>query len=71
MIERLAGELGREPAPRAGSGIAACQANESERGSQDSNLESPVLETGALASWATAPEGLIVSAWRPKRASRG
>ena len=25
------------------------------RGSQDSNLESPVLETGALASWATAP----------------
>jgi hypothetical protein len=26
------------------------------RGSQDSNLESPVLETGALASWATAPE---------------
>jgi hypothetical protein len=27
------------------------------RGSQDSNLESPVLETGALASWATAPEG--------------
>jgi diguanylate cyclase (GGDEF)-like protein len=28
-----------------------------ERGSQDSNLESPVLETGALASWATAPEG--------------
>ena len=27
------------------------------RGSQDSNLESPVLETGALANWATAPEG--------------
>jgi hypothetical protein len=26
-----------------------------ERGSQDSNLESPVLETGALASLATAP----------------
>ncbi len=28
-----------------------------ERGSQDSNLESPVLETGALANWATAPRG--------------
>jgi hypothetical protein len=26
-----------------------------ERGSQDSNLESPVLETGALANLATAP----------------
>lgn len=32
-----------------------------ERGSQDSNLESPVLETGALASWATAPRGRIVT----------
>ena len=32
----------------------------SERGSQDSNLESPVLETGALANLATAPRGLIL-----------
>ena len=37
-----------------------------ERGSQDSNLESPVLETGALASWATAPEiWIVTSAGRP------
>lgn len=36
-----------------------------ERGSQDSNLESPVLETGALASWATAPEGVIVTSDGP------
>ncbi len=33
-----------------------------ERGSQDSNLESPVLETGALASWATAPERAMLPA---------
>ena len=33
---------------------------QNERGSQDSNLESPVLETGALASWATAPRPLIL-----------
>jgi hypothetical protein len=33
-----------------------------ERGSQDSNLESPVLETGALANLATAPSVRIVTA---------
>lgn len=38
----------------------ARRAKRSERGSQDSNLESPVLETGALASWATAPRESIL-----------
>jgi diguanylate cyclase (GGDEF)-like protein len=38
-------------------GGARYELHREERGSQDSNLESPVLETGALASWATAPEG--------------
>lgn len=37
------------------------------RGSQDSNLESPVLETGALASWATAPGLRIVAAGAGRR----
>jgi hypothetical protein len=41
----------RKAETRLPSGIAACQAKESERGSQDSNLESPVLETdNAVAS---------------------
>ena len=31
-----------------------------ERGTQDSNLESPVLETGALANYASAPIDLIL-----------
>ena len=42
-----------------------------ERGSQDSNLESPVLETGALANLATAPrESILVRAegFEPPRA---
>jgi hypothetical protein len=37
-----------------------------ERGSQDSNLESPVLETGALASWATAPWEAMLAGPRGK-----
>lgn len=37
------------------SGIRLSRPDSYERGSQDSNLESPVLETGALSSLATAP----------------
>jgi hypothetical protein len=41
------------------------------RGSQDSNLESPVLETGALASWATAPEGFWIVTGRGRQGIGG
>ena len=55
---------GRNPALEAG--LRLSQAKSKVRGSQDSNLESPVLETGALASWATAPEGAgIVTSGAP------
>lgn len=38
-------------------GLLTSEPDQGRRGSQDSNLESPVLETGALANWATAPGG--------------
>ena len=38
-----------------------------ERGTQDSNLESPVLETGALASLASAPRAAILGEARTPR----
>ena len=47
---------GADPGPqRRSEHRSEVQNRNRKRGSQDSNLESPVLETGALASWATAP----------------
>jgi hypothetical protein len=53
--------------------ILALEADSRRRGSQDSNLESPVLETGALANWATAPEGfwIVTGSGRSARGGSG
>ena len=49
------------PGPQRGSQYRPeIQSDFRKRGSQDSNLESPVLETGALASWATAPRDAML-----------
>jgi diguanylate cyclase (GGDEF)-like protein len=51
---KIAPRVVRRATPRGSRHFTAGKCRK--RGSQDSNLESPVLETGALASWATAPE---------------
>ena len=51
LVPENVARMSLKPAPEAGL----------QRGSQDSNLESPVLETGALANLATAPRLRIVT----------